>query len=66
MSGRHFLNRREYVVGWKIINIDNVYKFVFILFIPLLERYVLYLIQLRLNPAVNISLVYLKRSELVS
>ena len=27
-----------YVVGWKIINIDNVYTFVFILLIPLLER----------------------------
>jgi len=26
------------VVGWKIIIIDNVYKFVFILFIPLLKR----------------------------
>ena len=26
------------VVGWKIINIENVYKFVFILFIPLLKR----------------------------
>ena len=26
------------VVGWKIINIDNVYKFVLILFIPLLKR----------------------------
>jgi len=27
-----------YVVGWKIINIDNVYKFVLIVFIPLLKR----------------------------
>ena len=27
-----------YVVGWKIIDKDNVYQFVFILFISLLER----------------------------
>ena len=27
-----------YVVGWKMINIENVYKFVLILFIPLLKR----------------------------
>ena len=47
-------------------NIENVYTFVLILFIPLLEREALYLIQLRLNPAVIISLVYLKRSQLVS
>ena len=40
-------------------NIDNAFKFVLILFIPLLKRYALYLIQLRLNPAVIISLVYL-------
>jgi len=35
---------------------------VLILFIPLLKRRALYLNQLRLNPAVIISLVYLKRS----
>ena len=40
-------------------NIDNAFKFVLILFIPLLKCYALYLIQLRLNPAVIISLVYL-------
>jgi len=40
-------------------NIDNAFKFVLILFIPLLKSYALYLIQLRLNPAVIISLVYL-------
>jgi len=36
-------------------------KFVLILFIPLLKRQALYSIQLRLNTAVIIGLVYLKR-----